>query len=138
MDSVIQYCLGFLSVGIILQIFNHWLKSISRNNQELPMQYMKEAIKLTAELRDLIEPAGIKLPDFDFIEPLTAAEKPVALYMIDGYSYKKIADSIFIDVRTVETHAMNIMRKANCKTKSEFAAKANRTSLRDQLKGTRL
>lgn len=45
------------------------------------------------------------------IESLTPREKEVLRLLARGYTYKEIAEELFISVKTVETHASNVLRK---------------------------
>lgn len=54
-----------------------------------------------------VEPAQID-PE---VESLTPREKEVLRLLARGYTYKEIAEELFISVKTVETHASNVLRK---------------------------
>ena len=45
------------------------------------------------------------------IEGLTDREKDIVRLFAEGYTYKQIAEKLFISVRTVETHKKNILDK---------------------------
>ena len=45
------------------------------------------------------------------VESLTPREKEVLRLLARGYTYKEIAEELFISVKTVETHASNVLRK---------------------------
>jgi DNA-binding NarL/FixJ family response regulator len=47
-------------------------------------------------------------PDFD---QLTPREREVLRLLARGYAYKEIAAELFISIKTVETHASNVLRK---------------------------
>jgi DNA-binding NarL/FixJ family response regulator len=47
-------------------------------------------------------------PDYD---TLTAREREVLRLLARGYAYKEIAAELFISIKTVETHASNVLRK---------------------------
>ncbi len=51
---------------------------------------------------------------------LTSKELDVALMMLQGKSYKEIADYMFVVPKTVSKHASNIFKKTECSKKSEF------------------
>ncbi len=51
-------------------------------------------------------------------ESLTEREKEVLRLLVSGYTTKKIADTLFISVHTVNAHRKNIMRKLDIKTVS--------------------
>ena len=50
-------------------------------------------------------------PDVDLVDQLTPRELEVLRLLARGYTYKEIASDLFISVKTVETHASNILRK---------------------------
>jgi DNA-binding NarL/FixJ family response regulator len=45
------------------------------------------------------------------IDLLTAREREVLRLLARGYAYKEIAAELFISIKTVETHASNVLRK---------------------------
>lgn len=47
----------------------------------------------------------------DLIDALTRRELEVLRLLARGYTYKEIAAELFISIKTVETHASNILRK---------------------------
>ena len=51
---------------------------------------------------------------------LTSKELDVALMMLQGKSYKEIADKMFLVPKTVSKHASNIFKKTKCSKKTEF------------------
>lgn len=55
---------------------------------------------------------------------LTSREKEILKCLVDGMSYKMIADSCFISVTTVHGHIKNIYDKLQVHSKSEAVAKA--------------
>src|SRR6202012_3055072 len=48
--------------------------------------------------------------DSDF-DQLTPREREVLRLLARGYAYKEIAAQLFISIKTVETHASNVLRK---------------------------
>lgn len=45
------------------------------------------------------------------VDSLTRREKEVLRLLARGYTYREIAEDLFISVKTVETHASNVLRK---------------------------
>jgi DNA-binding NarL/FixJ family response regulator len=45
------------------------------------------------------------------IDHLTPREREVLRLLARGYAYKEIAAELFISIKTVETHASNVLRK---------------------------
>jgi DNA-binding NarL/FixJ family response regulator len=55
---------------------------------------------------------------------LTAREKEILTGLVEGNSFKAIADSLFISIETVRFHFRNIYRKLHVHSQSEAVAKA--------------
>ncbi len=55
--------------------------------------------------------------------PLSQREVEVLQCLIDGYSYKSIADKLFISVHTVRFHLHNIYEKLHVRSRAELVAK---------------
>ncbi|WP_333620052.1 response regulator transcription factor [Dietzia sp.] len=55
--------------------------------------------------------AGALVAQDPEVESLTPREKEVLRFLARGYTYKEIAEELFISVKTVETHASNVLRK---------------------------
>jgi len=60
---------------------------------------------------------------------LTPREKEVLSGLVEGNSYKAIADSLFISVETVRFHFRNIYKKLHVHSQSEAVAKAIKQGL---------
>ncbi|MGD8778868.1 MAG: response regulator transcription factor [Ignavibacteria bacterium] len=60
---------------------------------------------------------------------LTPREKEVLSGLVEGYSYKAIADSLFISIDTVKFHFRNIYKKLHVHSQSEAVAKAIKQGL---------
>jgi DNA-binding NarL/FixJ family response regulator len=54
---------------------------------------------------------------------LTVREKEILFSLVDGLSYKKVADKYCISISTVRTHICNIYEKLHVHTKAEAVAK---------------
>ena len=55
---------------------------------------------------------------------LTPRETEILYSLVDGLSYKKIADKYFVSISTVQTHISNIYQKLHVHSKSQAVAKA--------------
>jgi DNA-binding NarL/FixJ family response regulator len=60
---------------------------------------------------------------------LSDREKEILQYLVNGLSYKMIADKCFISYETVHSHVKNIYEKLHVNSKSEAVAKAIRNKL---------
>jgi DNA-binding NarL/FixJ family response regulator len=63
--------------------------------------------------------APAELEDFQ----LTPREKEILYSLVDGLSYKKIAEKYFISISPIRTHISNIYQKLHVNTKSQAVAK---------------
>ena len=54
---------------------------------------------------------------------LTAREKEILFSLVDGLSYKKIAEKYFISISTVRSHICNIYEKLHVNSKSQAVSK---------------
>jgi DNA-binding NarL/FixJ family response regulator len=64
-------------------------------------------------------------------ETLTAREQEVMRLLAEGFSVKKIAQSLFISYRTVENHRTSIFRKLNVNNSAELVHYATRLGIID-------
>lgn len=55
---------------------------------------------------------------------LSPREKEILQELVNGFSYKKIAEKLFISLDTVRSHIKNIYQKLHVNSKSEAVAKA--------------
>ncbi len=55
---------------------------------------------------------------------LTARESEILYSLVDGLSYKKMAEKYFISISTIRTHICNIYHKLHVNSKSQAVAKA--------------
>ena len=53
-------------------------------------------------------------------QQLTDREVEVLRLLARGYTYKEIAERLFISVKTVETHASNILRKTQTSNRHQL------------------
>jgi DNA-binding NarL/FixJ family response regulator len=56
--------------------------------------------------------------------PLTDKEKEIVMGLVDGMSYKKIAEKSYISVETVRSHIKNIYKKLHVHSKAEVIRKS--------------
>lgn len=57
---------------------------------------------------------------------ITPREKDIVIHLVEGLSYKEIADVLCISPRTVETHAYRIFKKCSVSNKIELTNKIRR------------
>lgn len=102
-----------------------------------PLEQILEAVKdvnaggapmtpsIAKKVLSFFNDTRIKLNEYN----LTQREKEILKELINGSSYKKIADTLFISLDTVRSHIKNIYQKLHVNSKSEAVAKA----LKDRL-----
>jgi DNA-binding NarL/FixJ family response regulator len=85
-----------------------------------PRDRLVEAIEQTAARKAYFSPALAgyileEMPDAggieDEVRSLTEREREVTRYIARAYTYREIAEILFISVKTVETHVSNVLRK---------------------------
>ena len=60
---------------------------------------------------------------------LTKREKEICYYLKKGYTYKKIAETLFISINTVNKHVKNIYQKTGVNNRTVFASSAFRVAI---------
>ncbi len=63
-----------------------------------------------------------RMQDFN----LTARETEILYSLVEGFSYKKIAEKHFVSISTIRTHICNVYHKLHVNSKSEAVAKVLR------------
>jgi DNA-binding NarL/FixJ family response regulator len=99
-----------------------------------PLDEIKEGIELLANggspmspqiARKVIEHFGQQNAKKKEVEsPLSAKEKEIVVGLVDGLSYKLIADRMSISIETVRFHIKNIYRKLHVHGKAEVISKS--------------
>ena len=65
----------------------------------------------------------------EIVDKLTRRELEVLRLLARGYTYKEIAAELFISVKTVETHASNVLRKTQTSNRYQLTRWASQHSL---------
>jgi len=97
-----------------------------------PLEEIKEGIELLAQGGSPMSPqiARKVIEHFnpgkkkESISPLSAKEKEIVVGLVDGLSYKLIADRMNISIETVRFHIKNIYRKLHVHGKAEVISKS--------------
>ena len=104
--------------------------------KNIPFSEIKEVITIVSQGGSFMSPqiARKVIEYFQGIRdkhqsPLTDKEKEIVMGLVDGMSYKKIADKSFISVETVRSHIKNIYKKLHVHSQSEAVAKAIRKKI---------
>ena len=72
---------------------------------------------------------GYKLVESNLSTVLTKREKEVLKKMVQGISFSKIAELLFVSPHTIYTHKKNILRKSNCTNTSQLIARCIREGI---------
>ena len=62
---------------------------------------------------------------------LTSREQEVLSYLARGYTNREVAESLFLSIKTIESHRANIMEKLKLKTRRELVDYAIRNGFLD-------
>lgn len=98
-----------------------------------PFEEIKEGIELLAGggspmspqiARKVIEFFGQQKKKKEVESPLSGKEKEIVVGLVDGLSYKLIADRMSISIETVRFHIKNIYRKLHVHGKAEVISKS--------------
>jgi DNA-binding NarL/FixJ family response regulator len=100
--------------------------------KDTPLQDILDAIMVIHKGGSVMSPAIARkvveyfAPRRTYKEALTAKEQQVVAAMVDGLSYKMIADRLGITLETVRQHIKNIYRKLQVNSKGEVIVKSLR------------
>lgn len=112
--SMIALMVVFASLTM-LPLLNAHLNRLLRNHQFLVDLGGMEADSQEQSLDDLMEK-----------NQLTEKEKEVVRLLLQGYTYRAMAEEMFISENTVKYHAKNIYQKLNVNSKMELVKTFNR------------
>lgn len=100
--------------------------------KDAPLDEVAAAVRLIHKGGSAMSPAIARkvmeyfAPRKVFNDPLTAKERQVVTAMVDGLSYKMIADRLGISLETVRQHIKHIYRKLHVNSKGEVIARSIR------------
>lgn len=100
--------------------------------KDTPLEDVLDALKIIDKGGSIMSPAIARkvveyfAPKRTYNELLTAKEQQVIAAMVDGLSYKMIADRLGISLETVRQHIKNIYRKLQVNSKSEVITRSLR------------
>lgn len=100
--------------------------------KNIPFSQIKSAIEIVQSGGSFMSPQIARKVIDHFQEgrkkiiksPLTEKEKEIVLGLVDGLSYKMIAEKGFISLETVRTHIKNIYKKLHVHCKAEVIKKS--------------
>ncbi|HEY4063549.1 MAG TPA: response regulator transcription factor [Puia sp.] len=100
--------------------------------KDTPLEEVLHSLRLIQNGGSVMSPAIARkvveyfAPKRTYNEPLTAKEQQVITAMVDGLSYKMIADRLGIALETVRQHIKNIYRKLQVNSKAEIITRSMR------------
>ncbi len=109
---------GYLHKGSSLETIVDSLKSMLAGGAPINPQIARKVLDFFA---------GLSAPASDY--GLTAREKDVLVFLVEGLSKKQIADKIFVSFNTVDKHVRNIYGKLQVQTRTSAVAKVLRERL---------
>ena len=98
------YCNSYMQQALYEQL----IRLLKNGHSWFPPQMLEQTFKLAK--------TALKGKDTDLLlQGLTPREKEMALFVVEGHSNKRIADSVGISERTVKSHLTNIFEKLRLK-----------------------
>lgn len=125
---------------------SHYIRQVMRNGaagyllKNADQQTISEAIQTVMEGNEYLDESvkkillhesltGQRRSMFDI--PLTKREKEILKLVAEGLSNQEVADKLFISLRTVETHRLNLSQKLGAKNTAGLVKEAIRRGLID-------
>ncbi|SKC75600.1 response regulator [Ohtaekwangia koreensis] len=116
-DSLCAGATGYLLKNTPLEEIKEGIELLSKGGSPMSPQIARKVIEHFA-----LSNAKKKEPQ----SPLSAKEKEIVIGLVDGLSYKLIADRMDISIETVRFHIKNIYRKLHVHGKAEVISKSLR------------
>lgn len=116
-DSLCAGATGYLLKNTPLDEIKEGIELLSRGGSPMSPQIARKVIELFAQNNTRKK---------EVESPLSAKEKEIVIGLVDGLSYKLIADRMSISIETVRFHIKNIYRKLHVHGKAEVIAKSLR------------
>ncbi|HEY9009178.1 response regulator transcription factor [Ohtaekwangia sp.] len=116
-DSLCAGATGYLLKNTPLEEIKEGIELLSKGGSPMSPQIARKVIEHFSQSN-----AKKKEPQ----SPLSAKEKEIVIGLVDGLSYKLIADRMDISIETVRFHIKNIYRKLHVHGKAEVISKSLR------------
>ena len=113
-DSLCAGATGYLLKNTPLSELKEGIETVANGGSPMSPQIARKVIDL------LGNPGKKKEPE----TPLSIKEKEIVIGLVDGLSYKLIADRMGISIETVRFHIKNIYRKLHVHCKAEVISKS--------------
>lgn len=116
----VQVSLVFISIAL----FDFWFITLSRllvlYTNLIPLFWFKAYFVPWAGSLGKILSARVDMPSLQKKHGLSAREMEILNLMIDGKSYKQMAEALYISIHTVKSHAYSLYRKLNVNNRHQL------------------
>ena len=112
-QSLCAGAIGYILKTTPLSEIKKYLEELSEGGAPMSPQIARRVIEYFQESKEEKEPS-----------PLTDKEKEIVLDLVDGLSYKMIADKQSVSIETVRTHIKHIYNKLNVHCKADVIRKS--------------
>lgn len=117
-DSLCAGATGYLLKNTPLDEIKEGIETLAKGGSPMSPQIARKVIEHFGQ------PQANKMKEVE--SPLSAKEKEIVVGLVDGLSYKLIADRMDISIETVRFHIKNIYRKLQVHGKAEVISKSLR------------
>jgi len=111
-------------VFIAIALFDFWYITLSKllvlYTNLIPLIWFKAYFAPWAGSLGKIIGARVDMPSLQKKHGLSAREMEILNLMIDGKSYKQMAEALFISIHTVKSHAYSLYRKLNVNNRHQL------------------
>lgn len=115
-DSLVAGATGYLLKNTPLEEIKEGIELLANGGSPMSPQIARKVIEYFGK------PAASKKKEVE--SPLSSKEKEIVVGLVDGLSYKLIADRMNISIETVRFHIKNIYRKLHVHGKAEVISKS--------------
>lgn len=115
-DSLVAGATGYLLKNTPLEEIKEGIELLANGGSPMSPQIARKVIEYFGK------PAASKKKEIE--SPLSSKEKEIVVGLVDGLSYKLIADRMNISIETVRFHIKNIYRKLHVHGKAEVISKS--------------
>jgi DNA-binding NarL/FixJ family response regulator len=115
-DSLVAGATGYLLKNTPLEEIKEGIELLANGGSPMSPQIARKVIEYFGK------PAANKKKEIE--SPLSSKEKEIVVGLVDGLSYKLIADRMNISIETVRFHIKNIYRKLHVHGKAEVISKS--------------
>jgi DNA-binding NarL/FixJ family response regulator len=115
-DSLLAGATGYLLKNTPLEEIKEGIELLANGGSPMSPQIARKVIEYFGK------PNAVKKKEVE--SPLSSKEKEIVVGLVDGLSYKLIADRMNISIETVRFHIKNIYRKLHVHGKAEVISKS--------------